>query len=252
MWIKTKSTFTFTCSQTQSEKKAVLSKARATFNTLVNWQIILCLSPLPTPSSTVSTQIRLDSTGEFQFYWKQWQNSHFIQWKHILLTCCSSLLSKELPFPSNFMLGSIKSKHLFQARDAKNSAFCWADPLSSISSLPKWENITPYVTVQYVTLTDTLLIFEGVVVGWCLFFCYRGKLQWGKWPQEFTVYVFYIVRRTHSFPEKGPKFFISKIPFFLTFTPVKEFRLMSLILGNQDSHEWHFSLKQPYMKKSIC
>lgn len=65
---KKQSTFMFTCSQIQSEKRAVLSKASATFNTLANRQIMLRLSPLPTPSSTVSMQIWLDSTGEFQFY----------------------------------------------------------------------------------------------------------------------------------------------------------------------------------------
>lgn len=150
------------------------------------------------------------------------------------------------------MLGSIKSKHLFQARDAKPSAFCWANPLPSISSLCKWENIVPYVTFQYVTLTDTPLIFFLFWFFFFFFFCYRGKLQGGKWPQEFTVDILYITRRTHIFSKKGPKFFISKIPSWLTFTPVKEFWLMSLVLGDWDSHEWHFSLKQPYMKKSIC
>lgn len=71
-----------------------------------------------------------------------------------------------------------------------------------------------------------------------------------KQCQEFTFDIFYIVRRIDRFLERGPKFFISKIPPLLTFAPVNEFCLLSVILGNWYSHEWHFSAKQTHMKKT--
>lgn len=111
MWIKNKPTFTFTCSQTQSEKRAVLSKASMTFISLVNWQIMLCLSPLPIPSSIVSTQLWLDCIGEFQFYWKQWQSSYFIQSRQVLVSCCSSLPQQGPAFSKQFY----SWKHKIQA-----------------------------------------------------------------------------------------------------------------------------------------
>lgn len=133
-----------------------------------------------------------------------------------------------------------------------------------------------YISVQYNewnTSLGFLVLFCGVIFCECEFccffffflfnffpffvcfvcffsFCYRDKLQWWKQRQEFTVDIFYIVRRIHSFLERGPKFFISKIPPLLTFTPVKEFCLVSLILCNWHSHEWHFSSKQSQMKKN--
>lgn len=84
----------------------------------------------------------------------------------------------------------------------------------------------------------------------CLFFssCYRDKLQWWKHHQEFTVDIFNIVKGTYNFLERGPKFFISKISPLLTFTSVNEFCLLSVILGNWCSHEWHFSSKQSHVK----
>lgn len=102
-----------------------------------------------------------------------------------------------------------------------------------------------------------LFVFLFVFV--CLFVCslplffsfrYRDKLQWREQHQEITVDIFYIVRITQSFLERGRKIFISKIPPLLTCIPLDEFCLLSVILGNWYSHEWHFSSKQSHMEKT--
>lgn len=140
------------------------------FNTLVNWQIMSRLSPLPTPLQCPHT---FGLTVEVNFSLLKAVTKLSLYLVKQQRTICSTdlpLLSKELPFPSKFMLISIKSKHLFKTRDTKTwGFFCWADPPLSISSLPKWKNIVPYVTFPYGTLNNTPLFFfhSGTFCGCC-------------------------------------------------------------------------------------
>lgn len=157
---------TFTCSQTQSEKRAVCPKQ---VQHSIPWSTgryycvyPLCLLPLPHCPHKFGLTVQVN----FSFTESSGKTLTLFSGDRFCWLAALPSLSKELSFPSNFMLESVKSRHLLQARDAKNSAFCWADPTPSISSLPKQENIVPCVTFQYGTLKDTPLIF----VLFCLFF----------------------------------------------------------------------------------